>query len=155
MSERPSTCKARQHSDQMACQCGLAWDMNDPWPPECRTTVVAKQEVAAMRVTLSEPSRWAIKKKHLLILAETPLRWLPAYGVRGGLYQIEWLSLPDAAFVLMDVPAGLQHGEQGRDYRFFDKKGQPYMEIKRREGGTNPSFVYRYNGYTEGEWSQE
>ncbi len=31
-----SRCKARQYSDQMACECGLAWDMNDPDPPECR-----------------------------------------------------------------------------------------------------------------------
>lgn len=25
---------ARQYSDQMICSCGLAWDMNDPCPPE-------------------------------------------------------------------------------------------------------------------------
>lgn len=30
-------CKARQYSDQMQCgACGLAWDVNDPEPPECR-----------------------------------------------------------------------------------------------------------------------
>ena len=30
-------CKAVQYSDQMQCApCGLAWDMNDPEPPECR-----------------------------------------------------------------------------------------------------------------------
>lgn len=29
-------CEARQYSDQMQCgRCGLAWDMNDPDPPEC------------------------------------------------------------------------------------------------------------------------
>lgn len=29
-------CKARQYSDQMACgTCGLAWDVNDPDPPQC------------------------------------------------------------------------------------------------------------------------
>lgn len=29
-------CKARQYSDQMICgRCALAWDMNDPDPPEC------------------------------------------------------------------------------------------------------------------------
>lgn len=30
-----SNCKARQYSDQMLCACGLAWDVNDPEPPEC------------------------------------------------------------------------------------------------------------------------
>ncbi len=32
-----SKCKARQYSDQMLCVCGLAWDVNDPEPPECRS----------------------------------------------------------------------------------------------------------------------
>lgn len=31
-----ASCKARQYSDQMMCECGLQWDMNDPEPPECR-----------------------------------------------------------------------------------------------------------------------
>ena len=30
------TCQARQYSDQMLCRCGLAWDVNDLEPPECR-----------------------------------------------------------------------------------------------------------------------
>ena len=31
-------CKAVQHSDQMVCEpCRLAWDTNDPHPPECRS----------------------------------------------------------------------------------------------------------------------
>lgn len=30
------TCKARQYSDQMVCnKCHVAWDVNDPEPPEC------------------------------------------------------------------------------------------------------------------------
>lgn len=33
-----TTCKATQHSDQMMCPCGLAWDVNDPEPPTCKTT---------------------------------------------------------------------------------------------------------------------
>jgi hypothetical protein len=38
-------CQAKQYSDQMQCACGLAWDMNDPEPPECpgatsRTTCI-------------------------------------------------------------------------------------------------------------------
>lgn len=24
----------RQYSDQMLCSCGVAWDVNDPFPPE-------------------------------------------------------------------------------------------------------------------------
>jgi len=34
--ERPSTCKARQVSDQMSChQCRLVWDTDDSDPPRC------------------------------------------------------------------------------------------------------------------------
>jgi hypothetical protein len=33
-----TACLARQYSDQMLCGlCGLAWDVNDPEPPECET----------------------------------------------------------------------------------------------------------------------
>jgi hypothetical protein len=29
-------CEIKQFSDQSACmQCGQAWDVNDPFPPEC------------------------------------------------------------------------------------------------------------------------
>ena len=32
----PNRCKARHIGDQNVCQeCGLAWDANDPDPPEC------------------------------------------------------------------------------------------------------------------------
>lgn len=31
-----SICRAYQASDQMVCECGNAWDMNDFEPPECR-----------------------------------------------------------------------------------------------------------------------
>lgn len=34
---RTQICKARQSATEMRCaECGLAWDMNDPEPPECR-----------------------------------------------------------------------------------------------------------------------
>jgi hypothetical protein len=36
----PAGCKARQFSDQMLCECGLAWDVNDPDPPECLVSKV-------------------------------------------------------------------------------------------------------------------
>lgn len=29
-------CKAKQYNDQMLCECGLAWDVNDPDRPPCR-----------------------------------------------------------------------------------------------------------------------
>lgn len=29
-------CNAVQFSDQMVCGCGNVWDVNDPYPPECR-----------------------------------------------------------------------------------------------------------------------
>lgn len=29
-------CDAKRYSDQMQCACGLAWDVNDPDPPQCR-----------------------------------------------------------------------------------------------------------------------
>lgn len=149
---RPPTCKARQHSDQMLCACGLAWDKNDPHPPECRSGVVAKQEVAAMRETLQEPSRWAQKTKRLLRLQEMPLRWLPAYGIWSGMYQINWTSLPDAAFVLVESPSDIDARAQGRDYRFFDVTGKPYMDVQRREGTDSRTFAYRY---ANGEWGTE
>lgn len=34
-----SQCKARQMSDQMYCECGRSWDVNDPDPPECEPQV--------------------------------------------------------------------------------------------------------------------
>lgn len=143
---RPTSCKARQHSDQMSCVCGLAWDMNDPDPPECRKVAVAKQELAAIRHTLEEPTRWAIKKNGLLILQEVPLRLLPVI-VPKGLYQVEWASLPEVIFVLVEAA-----GDQVREYRFFDKRGQQHLEVRREDGGVGPSFQYRYN---DGRWATE
>ena len=36
MASKPLGCVARQYSDQMQCgPCGLAWDVNDPEPPQC------------------------------------------------------------------------------------------------------------------------
>lgn len=32
----PTTCTARQFSDQMVCaECDLSWDVNDRFPPDC------------------------------------------------------------------------------------------------------------------------
>lgn len=30
-----AVCSARRQGDQMMCRCGLAWDLNDPDPPQC------------------------------------------------------------------------------------------------------------------------
>lgn len=149
---RPSSCKALQYSDQMACACGLAWDMNDPDPPECRSTKVADQELTAMRSILQEPSRWAQKTKRLLRLQEMPLRLLPTQLPWSGLYQVDWNSMPGAAFVLVEKPSDVSGPTTGRDYRFFDIKGQLYMEVRRRDGSDAHMFAYRY---ANGEWGTE
>jgi hypothetical protein len=46
MADRMTSCKARQYSDQMLCgTCNLAWDVNDPEPPECRIPDTAPEEL--------------------------------------------------------------------------------------------------------------
>lgn len=35
-SKKHAQCNAVQFSDQMSCDCGNVWDMNDPCPPPCR-----------------------------------------------------------------------------------------------------------------------
>lgn len=145
---RPN-CKARQHSDQMACSCGLAWDMNDPEPPECRQGVVARQELAAMRVTLQEPSRYASVQKRLLKLAEMPLRWLPTANINDGLYLVRWDSLPDAVFVM--VSSQPERPVNAKRYRFFNERGTMMLVVERTE---HPATAFRYR-YADGEWSNE
>ncbi len=50
-----TACKARRYSDQMQCECGRAWDMNDPDPPECgelpveRNKRIGAETVARLR----------------------------------------------------------------------------------------------------------
>lgn len=149
---RAATCKARQHSDQMLCECGLGWDINDPDPPECRKGAVAKQELSAIRHTLQEPARWAFKKNGLLTLQEMPLRHLPTFGISSGLYQVNWPSLPEVVFVLIEMPVQDEPCEQAREYRFFDKRGQQHLEVRRADGGEGPAFQYRYNS---GRWATE
>jgi len=143
-----SSCKARQHSDQMACSCGLAWDMNDPDPPQCRQGVVARQELSAIRVILQEPGRFASVQKRLLKLQEMPMRWLPTANISAGLYLVRWDSLPNAVFVLVSVVESVLGN--GRDYQFFNERGQLHVEVKRRE--TGQQFLYRYN---DGSWADE
>lgn len=40
-----TSCKAVQHSDQMVCECGNVWDMNDPDPPHCNPSKKPEQQV--------------------------------------------------------------------------------------------------------------
>ncbi len=63
MSRHQHACQARQYSDQMICAtCGLAWDMNDPDPPQClrfdartrQAKATAKFEAEAQSVTGSK-----------------------------------------------------------------------------------------------------
>lgn len=143
------TCRARQHSDQMLCDCGLGWDMNDPEPPECRSTAVATQQLAAMRVTLQEPSRFASVQKRLLKLQEMPLNWLPVDNIEVGLYLVQWDSLPDAVFVLVDnIGNGLS---DGKHYRFFTARGRLHLEVKR----TNNPMAKLMIRSADGGWLNE
>lgn len=44
-SGRGGPCEAVQYSDQMQCaRCGLAYDVNDPEPPECRLVITTPQK---------------------------------------------------------------------------------------------------------------
>ena len=48
-------CKARQYSDQMQCAlCGLAWDMNDDDPPECRPLIIDDAQESERRARINE-----------------------------------------------------------------------------------------------------
>lgn len=142
-------CRARQHSDQMLCDCGLGWDMNDPEPPECRSTAVATQQIAAMRVILQEPSRFASVQKRLLKLQEMPLNWLPVDNIEAGLYLVHWASMPDAVFVLVDDAGNGM--SPGKHYRFFTARGRLHLEVKR---STNPMNALQVK-HADGGWLNE
>ena len=61
-------CEARQYSDQMQCaRCGLAYDVNDPEPPDCLTREQAsklkgQRALARILADLTPPS-YAIDPK--------------------------------------------------------------------------------------------
>ena len=56
MNATTNRCEARQHSDQMMCsRCGIAYDVNDPDPPQCpRTMEAARSSGAPSPVDLAE-----------------------------------------------------------------------------------------------------
>ena len=61
-----SKCEAVQHSDQMVCDaCALAWDMNDPAPPEC--------ENARLNTELKLSKKDAAFYKSCALSGEAPL----------------------------------------------------------------------------------
>jgi hypothetical protein len=148
--KRESTCKARQHSDQMLCECGLGWDMNDPDPPSCRKAAVGRQALESAREMLSSPMRLFERRKQLLSLQEMPLRWLPGDTLKAGLHTVTWASLPDASYVTIDLLRG-REAELGRHYRFYSETGELLLEVRRVHTGQY-QFLYRY---PDGEWTHE
>lgn len=148
--KRESTCKARQHSDQMLCECGLGWDINDPEPPTCRKLAVGRQALESAREILTAPLRLMSRKKQLLSLQEMPLRWLPADTLKAGLHTVTWASLPEASYVTIDLLRG-REAEVGRQYRFYGETGELLLEVRRVPTGLY-QFIYRY---PDGEWTHE
>lgn len=124
MSKRPG-CEARQVSDQMNCaRCGLVWDMDDPDQPECRIKQAAEASLRAVRGALvPKPADAA-----LLVLQETPLRWLPTCGVRPCLVKINWPSQPEARYVAIRRIRDRLHGNS-RAYNFYGDNGAELFEV--------------------------
>lgn len=147
---RKTDCRARQHSDQMLCECGLGWDVNDPEPPPCRKAAVGRQALESAREILSAPMRLISRKKQLLSLQEMPLRWLPADTLKAGLHTVRWASLPDASYLTVDLVRG-REGELGRHYKFYSETGEFLLEVRRLPHGQY-QFIYRY---PDGEWTHE
>lgn len=148
MRQQSKTCDARRQGDQMQCRCGLAWDLNDLDPPQCQKTAVGNEALdEARKIIAGNPGR----KLELLSIKEMPLRYLPAVGVRNGLYLVDWQSQPQFAMVMVDrkepqlVP--------GRDYLFFSKTGQPLLELQIREDYDGRRAIRRnLVGLVPGEW---
>ena len=77
-------CHARQESDQMRCvPCGLAWDMNDPEPPECRKNI--KRAIA--RVAKIEAEAAPLKSLPLMLPDDVAAEMVKTYqaNARDGL----------------------------------------------------------------------
>lgn len=52
------TCRAYRSGDQMRCPCGLAWDVDDPDPPECpRTRAANNGHMVDLRVAPDRRAR--------------------------------------------------------------------------------------------------
>lgn len=145
---KSAKCKARQHSDQMMCECGRSWDVNDPEPPECPGTAAARENLEKIREVIKP----ALHGKTLPSLKEMPLKWLPTFGLVHTLLKVDWHSFPAAAFVVVSRPEGVFPG-QGRDYLFYDSKGSPLMDLQLRDDLADRSANLRHwDAGVPGEW---
>ena len=63
-----SDCKAVQCSDQMSCECGNVWDMNDPAPPEC-------QRKGRNGVSDHTPVPWEARKNMVPHIEDDSMVW--------------------------------------------------------------------------------
>lgn len=148
MGNREKNCRARQHSDQMMCgECALAWDVNDPDPPQCPRHTLARDAVFEMRNILSTAS----SPSPLLELREFPLNWLPSCGVSECLLQVNWSSHPEFGFVVVSRPQIEMC--QARDYLFYSKSGGPLVEVQIREDFSGRrANIREVSGSVKGQW---
>lgn len=148
MRQQSKTCEARRQGDQMQCRCGLAWDLNDPEPPQCQKAAVGNEALGEARKIISGNEGVHLE---LISLKEMPLRYLPACGIRGGLYLVDWRSQPQFGLVL--ITRTYQDLDPGRDYLFFSKAGSPLVELHIREDSTSRKAWRRdVTGPIPGEW---
>lgn len=144
--DKPLRCKARQTSDQMTCVCGLAWDMNDPDPPDCPKHQLANKTLEDCRQILKPAV--LLNRTRLLSLQEVDLGQLPAFGLPEKLVTISWRSLPDAAYATIRPNAT----HDGKVYTFFTVTGEMLMEADVRESFDGRRVSVRADG--GGEWQQ-
>lgn len=149
MRQQSKTCEARRQGDQMQCRCGLAWDLNDPDPPQCQKAAVGNEALGQARKIIAGNQG---QQLDLLSVPEMPLRYLPSFGVGAGLYVVDWRSEPRFGLVLISrVDSG--PAVQGRDYLFFSKAGTPLLELQIREDYTGRRAMRRdVMGPIPGEW---
>lgn len=142
-------CKARQHSDQMACsECGLAWDVNDPEPPACgkktaplstpaESRMYRQGQSESIEVTtisgtakeiIDSPATQALLQPARILLPTLPWGSFPEFGVRECM-----MRLTDDRYVTISrkPPAGMLTpiGQQGfcaqeRFYTVYGKAGE-------------------------------
>ncbi len=82
-------CAARQYSDQMMCgECGLAWDVNDPDPPECNRGKKAAPPVYPGRLALEAAVA------DITFLHEMRMAIPPSSAISRGVRSHERVSIP-------------------------------------------------------------
>lgn len=61
-------CEARQYSDQMVCEkCGLTWDMNDSFPPECKKETMKPHNTGKVQIGILHQKRRQLDDDELVI----------------------------------------------------------------------------------------